>query len=145
MQCRFVSLWPELTIWNRDINTIFTRHKGARRELLERFRVLASLPLAGTGQRERRVIRVAIPRIKSRPFTQQNESSSRRKASCAFVGRGFPYAKRDQSECQISPMGGDEGDTENIRRVREEGWKGGVCASKCEFSQPLEYWFCQLP
>ena len=45
------------------------RHsKGARRELLERFRVLASLPLAGTGQRERRVNRVAIPRIKSHLF-----------------------------------------------------------------------------
>ena len=44
------------------------RHKGARQELLERFRVLASSFLAGTGQRERRVNRVAIPRIKSQLF-----------------------------------------------------------------------------
>ena len=38
------------------------------RELLERFRVLASLPLAGTAQRERRVDGVAIPQIKSHLF-----------------------------------------------------------------------------
>ena len=44
------------------------RHKGARQELLERFRVLASRLLAGTGQKEQRENRVAIPRSKSPLF-----------------------------------------------------------------------------
>ena len=38
-------------------------HLSTGRELLKRFRVPASLHLAGTGQRERRIIRVQIPSL----------------------------------------------------------------------------------
>ena len=45
--------------------------------MLERLGVLASLPLAGTGQRERGVFRIAINRFNSHPDGRDGRSAKR--------------------------------------------------------------------
>ena len=97
----------------------YLRSKGAGRELLERFCVLASLPLAGTGQRERRVNRVAIPRIKSQLFMAKLvllTLSSPPSAARGLRHRKSPFALTILADTMILAGAGS-------------AWEGGILGS----------------